>query len=184
MLVSRKLDDLIFPAKIRALEFVHRVKIAGHDMIVTCTLRDAEAQDQLYAQGRTREQLDAAGLTHIEPRPGRICTWAVGGKSFHQHRVALDIVPLLHGKPVWDDDGAGINDDPADDETNHLEIWQRIGLIGESCQLEWAGRWPKGKRERPHFQYTGGLSIDDFMAGREIARELWTPRFPDIGAAA
>lgn len=177
MVESRRLDDLIFPAKVRALEFVHRVKLAGHDMLVICTLRDAESQDLLYAIGRTREQLDAAGLTHVEPRPGRIVTWAIGGKSFHQHRVALDVVPLRHGKLIWGTGGDGIDDDPSDDETDDLELWQRIGLIGESCGLTWAGRWPKPKREFPHFQFTGGLTIDDFKAGREIPRALWDPKF-------
>ena len=181
MLVSRKLDDLIFPAKIRALEFVHRVKLSGIDMLVICTVRDSDAQDQLYAQGRTRAQLDAAGLTHVEPRLGHIVTNAVGGDSFHQHRVALDVVPLRHGKPVWGVAGAGINEDLTDDNTNDLELWQRIGAIGEACGLEWAGRWVRF-RELPHFQFTGGLKIADFKAGREIPRELWMMKRTEAAA--
>lgn len=162
MLSSRKIDDLITPAKLRALEFIYRCKAAGIDLLVTCTVRDAETQDALYAQGRTR--------------PGRIVTNARGGDSFHQHRVALDVVPLRHGKPVWGAAGNGIDADPADDETDDLELWQRVGLIGESCDLEWAGRW-KRFRELPHFQFTGGLTIDDFKAGREIPQALWKPKF-------
>jgi peptidoglycan L-alanyl-D-glutamate endopeptidase CwlK len=175
MLTSRKIDDLLTPAKLRALNFVHQCKEAGIDLIVTCTVRDGEAQNLLYAQGRTREQLDAAGLTRIEPRPGRVVTNCIGGFSFHQWRVAMDVVPVIHGKPVWDTAGAGINNDPTDDETNHLEIWQRVGVIGERCDLEWAGRW-KHNREFPHFQFTGGLSIEDFRAGKSIPPELTQPR--------
>jgi len=164
MLTSRKIDDLTFPAKIRALEFVHRCKVAGLDMLVTCTYRDAEAQAALYAQGRTK--------------PGRIVTNARPGESMHQYRVALDVVPMRHGKLVWGTSGNGIDDDPTDDDIDDLELWQRIAVIGESCGLEWAGRW-KRFRELPHFQFTGGLTLDDFKAGREIPRELWTPSFKE-----
>jgi peptidoglycan L-alanyl-D-glutamate endopeptidase CwlK len=160
MISSRKIDDLILPAKVRALDFVHRCSLAGIDLLTTCTFRDAEAQDALYAQGRTRAWLDSHGLANLEPRPGRVVTNAVAGDSFHQYRVALDVVPIVHGKPVWD------TSDP---------IWARVGEIGESCELEWAARW-QHNREDAHFQFTGGLTIGDLKAGREIPRELWTPK--------
>lgn len=138
MLVSRKVDDLVFPVKKRALNFIQACKEAGIDLLITCTVRDAEAQDALYAKGRTR--------------PGRKVTNARGGDSFHQYAVALDVVPLQSGKPVWTTTGAdGV-------------LWRRIGEIGESCGLEWAGRWPRF-REFPHFQFTDGLTIADFQAG-------------------
>ena len=72
--------------------------------------------------------------------------------------------------------GDGIDDDPSDDERDDLELWQRVGAIGEANGLQWAGRWPKAKREFPHFQFTGGLAIADFRAGKEIARALWMPQ--------
>jgi peptidoglycan L-alanyl-D-glutamate endopeptidase CwlK len=46
-----------------------------------------------------------------------------------------------------------------------LELWNKIGTIGESVGLEWAGRW-KRFREFPHFQFTGGLTLSDFQAGK------------------
>lgn len=168
MLTSRKIDDLATPAKILALRFLADAKEAGIDVIVTCTLRDAEAQNALYAIGRTREELDAAGLAHVEPARGRIVTNAKGGDSYHQYGCAFDVVPLRHGKPVWGTSGDGIDDDPSDDETDDLELWQRLGAIGEKCGLEWAGRW-KRFREFPHFQYKGGLNLDDFRAGKRLA---------------
>lgn len=39
--------------------------------------------------------------------------------------------------------------------------------VGKSIGLEWAGDWKKN-REFPHFQYTGGLSLADFKAGKRI----------------
>ena len=176
MLSSRKVDELIYPAKTRALHFLAEAELAGIPLLVICTRRDSEAQDQLYAIGRTRGELDAAGLLHVEPRPGRIVTWAKGGFSFHQFLVALDVLPLRHGKPVWGTSGDGIDDDPSDDDRDDLELWQRVGAIGEASGLEWAGRWPRAKREFPHFQFPGGLAIADFRAGREIPRELWNPK--------
>lgn len=145
MLVSRKVDDLVFPVKKRALNFIHACKEVGIDLLVTCTLRDAEAQDALYAQGRTE--------------PGRKVTNARGGSSCHQYGVALDVVPMRNGKPVWTTSGAdGV-------------LWRRIGEIGESCGLEWAGRWATFP-EFPHFQFTNGLSIADFKAGKAIPNDL------------
>jgi len=146
MVTSRKVDDLVTAVKLRALNFIHQCKEAGVDIVVTCTFRDAEAQNILYAQGRTA--------------PGQIVTHAHGGESFHQYRVAFDVVPLLHGKPIWD------STDP---------VWAKIGAIGESCELEWAGRWVTF-REFPHFQFTGGLSIADFKAGKTIPPELTMPK--------
>jgi peptidoglycan L-alanyl-D-glutamate endopeptidase CwlK len=110
----------------------------GIDVLITCTYRSAQEQDELYAQGRTK--------------PGRIVTKARGGQSYHQYRVAYDVVPLRNGKPVWgtrDADGA---------------LWQRVGELGEKAGLEWAGRWVRMK-EFPHFQYTGGKTISHFQKG-------------------
>lgn len=160
MLTSRKIDDLVTPAKIRALNFLAAAKDDGIDVIVTCTVRDGEAQNALYAQGRTREQLDAVGLTHLEPKPGAIVTNAHAGDSFHQYRVAFDVVPLRAGKPVWGTEGAD------------GELWERLGQIGEHCGLEWAGRWHGKLREEAHFQFTGGLTLADFRAGRTIEERI------------
>lgn len=138
-------------------------KANGISVIVTCTFRTQEEQAATYAQGRTREQLDAVGLTGVQPRPGNVVTWAVPGKSRHNVRDAsgnpaaegVDLLPLRHGKPVWGTAGAGMNDDPSDDLTNDLEVWQRLGALGKALGLEWAGEWPKPKREYPHFQRKG-----------------------------
>ena len=65
--------------------------------------------------------------------------------------LAFDVVPLRLGKPVWGTAGNGIDDDPTDDDKDDLELWQRVGAIGESCGLDWAGRW-KRFREFPHFE--------------------------------
>jgi peptidoglycan L-alanyl-D-glutamate endopeptidase CwlK len=63
------------------------------------------------------------------------------------------VVALVNGKPIWN------KKDP---------IWQKIGEIGKSCGLEWAGDWVTFK-EYPHFQYTGGMTLAQLQAGAKIA---------------
>ena len=172
MFSSRKIDDLALPAKTRALKFLGECRAQGIDFIVTCTARDAEAQDDLYSHGRTRRELDAVGLLHVAPKPGPRLTNAVGGDSFHQYRVAFDGVPLRHGKPVWGTLGDGIDNDPSDDQTDDLELWQRVGEIGEACGLAWAGRWRGSLREMGHFQFTGGLTLANFKEGAQLMENV------------
>jgi len=134
---SRDLADLIPQAHVRADKLIELCKIAGIDLLVTSTYRDNESQDALYAQGRTK--------------PGKIVTKAKGGQSFHNYRCAFDVVPLVNGKPVWDDEA----------------LWARIGQLGKQIGLEWAGDWVTFK-EMPHFQYTGGKTLKQLQAGEKI----------------
>ena len=138
MINSRSLDDLIPPAKQRVLSFIEAAKAKNIDLLVTSTYRDKESQAALFAQGRTL--------------PGKVVTNARPGESYHNWRCAVDVVPLVNGKAVWNDNA----------------LWLKIGIIGESCGLEWAGRWRTFK-EYPHFQYTGGLTIAQLNQGATIA---------------
>ena len=137
MINSRSLDQLQPPVQSRVKAFIRACKAAGIDIIPTSTYRDYEAQDALYAQGRTA--------------PGSIVTNAKGGESFHNFRCAVDVVPVVGGKAVWNDD----------------ELWARIGQLGKAAGLEWAGNW-KTFTEKPHFQYTGGLTLRQLQQGQII----------------
>jgi peptidoglycan L-alanyl-D-glutamate endopeptidase CwlK len=139
MINSRSLDDLIPEAKTRVEKFLALCKDAGIDLLVTSTYRDNESQAALYAQGRTA--------------PGKIVTDAREGDSFHNYRCAVDVVPLINGKPDWD--GAH-------------PVWQKVGELGQQAGLDWAGRWVHMK-ELAHFQYTGGLTISQLKEGMVIA---------------
>lgn len=141
MIASRDLMDLVLPVRVRAQKFISACDAAGIDLLVTSTYRDHASQDALYAQGRSKI--------------GPIVTNARGGQSYHNFRCALDVVPMRAGKPVWDTRG-----------TDGL-LWQRVGAIGESCGLDWAGRWERF-REYAHFQYTGGLTLADLQAGKTV----------------
>lgn len=84
--------------------------------------------------------------------PGNRVTNAKGGDSFHNWRVAFDFAPLKNGKIDWDD----------------TDLFKRCGEIAEACGLEWGGRW-KSFKDYPHCQYTQGLTLADFKAGKSLS---------------
>ena len=141
--MSRRIEDLAPAVQQRAKALVNAAKDAGIDLLITSTYRSNEEQAALYAQGRTK--------------PGAIVTNARPGESYHNWRCAFDVVPLRNGKPVWGTTG------PDGD------LWRKIGEMGEAVELEWAGRWTGKLREMAHFQYTGGLTLADFKAGKGTA---------------
>ena len=138
MINSRDIKELLPPVKKRVEAFLSAAKAAGIDLLVTSTYRDHASQAALYAQGRTA--------------PGKIVTNAKPGQSFHNHRCAIDVVPIRNGKPVWD------AKDP---------VWQEVGRLGKAAGLEWAGDWKRFK-EMAHFQYTGGKTLAQLNAGEKI----------------
>jgi peptidoglycan L-alanyl-D-glutamate endopeptidase CwlK len=138
MINSRSLDDLLPAVAERVKRFIEAADEAGIDLLVTSTYRDNESQNALFCQGRTT--------------PGKIVTNAKGGESFHNYRCAVDVVPIVAGKPRWD-----VKDD----------VWQKIGALGKAQGLEWAGDWKRFK-EYPHFQYTSGLNLAQLQQGKKI----------------
>lgn len=160
MINSRKPEDLLPVVQDKLEDFLalcaqdSYLRDNGITILVTSTYRDNESQAALYAMGRTT--------------PGPRRTNAGPGQSWHNYRCAFDIVPLRHGKPVWGTSGNGIDDDPSDDERDDLEVWERVGRLGEEAGLEWAGRWESFK-EYAHFQYTGGTTLAQLKAGAVIA---------------
>lgn len=140
MINSRRLEDLHPIVKKKAQAFIDEARLKGIDLLVTSTYRDLASQAALYAQGRTK--------------PGAIVTNAKPGQSWHNWRCAFDVVPIRNGKPVWGTSG------PDGD------LWRKVGEIGESVGLEWAGRWTGKLREMAHFQYTGGLTLAQLQSGK------------------
>ena len=111
MITSRNLTDLHPKVKKLAQAFKDACKAQGIEILIYCTYRDNEAQNALYAQGRTVK--------------GKIITNAKGGDSFHNYRLAFDFVPTIGGKPLWNDSA----------------MYKRCGAIAKSVGLEWAGDW-------------------------------------------
>ncbi len=99
-------------------------RLVGIDLLVTCTYRSLSEQAALYAQGRTK--------------PGPIVTRAQPGQSAHNFGLAVDVVPLRNGKPVWD------AADP---------VWDAVGECGMAAGLEWLGVPGSSFPETAHFQH-------------------------------
>lgn len=139
MINSRRIEDLNPVVARKARDFIAGCALAGIDIVITSTYRDFESQNELYEQGRTK--------------PGNIVTNAKGGFSFHNFRVAFDVVPLRNGKPVWGTTG------------EDRKLWLKVAEIAKSHGLEWAGEW-KTFKEFPHFQFTCGHSLAQFRTGK------------------
>lgn len=100
-----------------------------------------------YRDAESQAALYAQGRT----APGAKVTNAKAGQSWHNWRCAFDFVPLVNGKAQWND----------------VAAFTRCGEIAESVGLEWAGRW-KSFKELAHCQFTGGLTLADFQAGKTL----------------
>jgi peptidoglycan L-alanyl-D-glutamate endopeptidase CwlK len=118
---SRSLDDLHPLFKPKAQDFLEAAQAAGLDVLIYCTLRGVTEQNELYTHGRTA--------------PGSIVTNARGGQSAHNFGLAFDGVPMIAGKPAWNDHDA----------------WTTYGHVASAVGLEWAGTWIRFV-EKPHIQ--------------------------------
>jgi peptidoglycan LD-endopeptidase CwlK len=130
--MSRNLDDLRTEVRPMVDLFLADCATAGIDILVTCTLRSMEEQAALYAQGRTT--------------PGRIVTNAKPGQSAHNFGLALDVVPIVNGKPDWD---------------GTHPVWDQIGQLGQVRGLQWLGAPGSPFREEAHFQHPNWRTLAD-----------------------
>ena len=125
-----------------------KVKVLCEKFISECKKQNIDVLiTSTYRDAASQNALYAQGRT----TPGRIVTNAKAGQSFHNWRVAFDFVPIVSGKAQWND----------------LDTFNKCGEIAESVGLEWAGRWKRFK-ELAHCQYTGGLRLADFQAGKTL----------------
>jgi len=88
MINSRKLEDLHPVVRELCNRHIAACKARGATIQVTNTLRDAEYQAYLYAQGRTRAGSIVTNMQHIGP---------------HGFGLAYDVVPVVNGNAVWGD---------------------------------------------------------------------------------
>lgn len=128
---SREIDALLPTVRQMCYHFLQECQTYRIDIIVVSTFRDVEAQRRAWR----------AGLSQWPP-----------GWSWHNHRAAFDILPVVFGKPI------------GDRTPGEIEIWDQVGECGRIAGLEWGGDWTV-KREREHFQYTYGRSIQDISKG-------------------
>lgn len=104
------------------------------------TKRELAVQMAYFSRGRMEPKYvklmyAAAGLyepTDVECRTINTQTL----RSKHIDGKAIDFVPVKNGKYWW---------------TAPVEVWERMGVIGEENGLKWGGRW-KDFKDTPHFE--------------------------------
>lgn len=145
-MLHRDLNSLDPRMRTRVDAFLAKLKELDFPVAIIETLRDQDVQNAYYAQGRdTLENINAlrkvAGLWPIgikeskrKVTDSKVLVYKGVG---HGNGMAIDLCPMA-GKIVWW--GAP------------MDVWERLGGIGESCKLDWGGRWKTG-RDCPHFQY-------------------------------
>jgi peptidoglycan L-alanyl-D-glutamate endopeptidase CwlK len=115
---------------------------AGYPWVgISSTYRCHKAQNTLYAQGRTA--------------PGRIVTNARGGQSIHNYGLAFDFFRNVPNAAF------------ADRTPEERDFWDTAGKIWTDMGGEWGGNWTNFV-DRPHCQYTGGLTIADLQRGKTL----------------
>ena len=88
-------------------------------------------------------------------------TTAKAGQSRHQYGLAIDVVPIVKSKPIW----------------NSAQLWRKIGSVGEKLGLRWGGRW-RNPYDPGHFEWTGGLTSRHLSAGKFPTRADFDERYP------
>lgn len=165
--MSRSLELLHPAVKQAALKLKQLAKDhLGLQLIFTQTLRTAEEQVALYAQGRlSLEEVNQlridANMSPIKASDNKIVTKAkTVTDSFHGYGLAFDIaITDLTGKKIKWDKTSDWNDDGVDD-------WSQVGrLTSQIDGLEWGGNWTS-MPDAPHYQMRFGLTIADLKNGK------------------
>lgn len=145
-LCSKKKSNFSLKPKVQRLcdQFVSACKDSGIIVQVTEGFRSMERQAELYNQPFDKKDNDGDGK--IDEADEKV-TNAKAGQSFHNYGVAFDVIFVINGRRTYEGD------------------WNAIGRIGRSIGLDWGGDW-KTFVDRPHFQFTGGYTLDDFINNR------------------
>lgn len=133
----------------RDLKELHpKVRALAEELVKRCHKAGLNIKiGETYRTVERQDYLYAQGRT----RSGSIVTNARGSSrsSYHQWRLAFDI----------------FNNVPGD--LYNTKVLDKAGAIGQALGLEWGGSW-SGFKDKPHFQYTFGLSIKQLKAGAKL----------------
>lgn len=127
------------------------------DVIVIEGARTVERQRELYAKGRTTEELEAAGIDGLVGQPQeKKVTWTLRSKHIPKpdgYAYAVDLAPYDAGSVKWND-RAGF-------DAIALAMFRVAGALG--VRIRWGadwdrdGRWrEKGESDSPHFELENG----------------------------
>ncbi len=161
--MRRDIDALHLDVRDKCQRFLEACTAYGLHVMVTSTLRSAQEQAALYAQGREPfKKVNAlratAGLAPVAGQGNTIVTHAT--TSVHEFGLAFDVALTSDSAPHWDK-SLDLND-------NGYADYLEVGSIGESLGLVWGGRFRH--RDLCHFEWTGGLTMGELLAGKRPAQ--------------
>lgn len=136
MVNSRLLEDLLPRVEKKARQLIARCAEEDIELVVLSTYRDREAQEWLFASNRYRN--------------GPVLTGTRPGFSFHEYRMAFDVLILQCGKPVTPN---------LRQQNIGKRLYGRLGEIGKELGLEWGGDFHVRKREPGHFHFSDGQTM-------------------------
>lgn len=118
-------------AQVAMRHFMYRLSRAGEDVLITEGFRNEKKQNQEYAEGDSQVKFPY---------------------SFHNHGVAIDLVPVLFGqtKIIY----------------KAAERYARIARIADQCGFKWG--YALWGFDKPHFHYNQGNGIEYFIAGGKL----------------
>jgi len=150
---AKHIDTLIPEVKEAFTNFVleakELLKEEGLDYRVICGTRSWEAQEALYAKGRTA--------------PGPKVTNAKPGSSMHNFGIAIDC-GVFRGKHYLDD---GTPEEKRLADRMH----KLCGAIASKHKLRWGGTFTS-IYDPPHYEYNTPHSLAELRARREQKRSL------------
>ena len=130
----------------RKIEDLHpKLQVLCNQHIAACKVRGVIIQvTNTFRDAEYQAYLYSLGRT----KPGNKVTnmQLIGPHGFG---LAYDIVPVVNDKAVWD----------------HNKLWVIAGEEGKKLGLTWGGDW-KSIVDKPHFEYTGGLTSVQLRAGQ------------------
>ena len=154
----------------------------GVDLLVYCGRRTVEEQARIWRQSRQADKINgkqanlsqlgyrwlAKVLSEVGPQHGPHVTNAGPGESWHQYGEAIDAVPMIGGKPLWQ---------PEARKAWGSGPWQVYGEAARALGLTWAGDW-KGFPEYPHCQFRPEPNPLKVLTPAEVERALnmFTPK--------
>ncbi|TFE02424.1 M15 family peptidase [Jeotgalibacillus salarius] len=112
------------------------------NIVITDGFRSFDEQDDIYAQGRTRD--------------GNIVSNARGGESYHNYGLAIDFALQTEDDVIWDMDYDGNENGQSD--------WMEVVEIAKNLGFTWGGDF-RGFKDYPHFEMRFGLSIRELKRG-------------------
>lgn len=151
--VTEERIKILHPRIIQGVtEAIITIEKRGVGVRLTQTLRTIMEQNNLFAQGRTQEQLNKLGLTNVIAKPSMPkVTNARGGLSWHNFGLGADFILMHKDKTISYNMKEDLDKDGVPDWMECVEEFTKRGF-------DWGGNWTSFP-DYPHIQKTFGLTI-------------------------